>query len=100
MERHKANPNEPIQCPDCNKTYPTRRYMLSHRRTIHLNKRRKKTAAEKRSEVHCKICDKKFQNTHNLRQHMMVSYQQFESYSMNNKIKFLFNRYITVIQMN
>lgn len=73
MERHKANPDQPIQCPDCNKTYPTRRYMLSHFRTIHLNKRRKKMPAERgRFEIECQVCEKKFQNTHNLRQHMMV----------------------------
>lgn len=72
MERHKANPDEPIQCPECHKTYPTRRYMLSHYRTIHLNKRRKDRPIGKRFEVECEICGKKFQNTHNLRQHMMV----------------------------
>lgn len=54
------------------KTYPTRRYMLSHYRTIHLNKRRYKPAATRKSEVSCEVCDKKFFSRHNLNQHMMV----------------------------
>lgn len=73
MERHRANPEERIQCPDCDKTYPTRRYMLSHYRTIHLNKRRKRGASEKPFDANCEVCGKRFQNAHNLRQHVVVS---------------------------
>lgn len=48
MERHQADPNKRHQClhEQCNKTYPTRRYMLNHYRTIHLNRRKVKTTAE------------------------------------------------------
>lgn len=72
MEKHKANPNEPHQCSECGKMYPTRRYMLSHYRTIHLNKRRKKMTTERKYDVVCKMCNKKFLNQHNLKQHMMT----------------------------
>lgn len=72
MERHKANPDQPIKCPECHKTYPTRRYMLSHYRSIHLNRRRKKPRAERAFDLECSVCGKKFQNQHNLRQHLMV----------------------------
>lgn len=72
MERHKANPNEKHRCSECDKMYPTRRYMLSHYRSIHLNKRRKRVSTDRKSEVSCEICDKKFLSQHNLNQHMMV----------------------------
>lgn len=74
MERHQANPSEPHQCSDCGKMYPTRRYMLSHYRTIHLNKRRKKTVTVERKicEIICEICDKRFLSRHNLNQHMVI----------------------------
>lgn len=44
MEIHQADSNNRHKCLHglCNKTYPTRRYMLSHYRTIHLNKRKTK----------------------------------------------------------
>lgn len=68
MERHQANPDAPVQCPRCDKTYPTRRYMLRHFRIMHAadredNKRKsakpKKTATEM---FDCEIdeCDRKF----------------------------------------
>lgn len=47
-ERHQANPDAPIQCPRCDKTYPTRRYMLRHLRIMHANDR----------EVNKPKCDK------------------------------------------
>ncbi|XP_055302205.1 zinc finger protein 699-like [Sitodiplosis mosellana] len=74
MERHKANPDEPHQCTDCGKMYPTRRYMLSHYRTIHLNKRRKKSTVpvERKYDITCEICEKKFMSQHNLNQHQSV----------------------------
>ena len=74
MERHKADPNELHQCSECGKMYPTRRYMLSHYRTIHLNKRRKKVkvAAEKSYDFTCDVCEKKFISQHNLNQHKAV----------------------------
>lgn len=49
MERHQADPNERHKCSECGKTYPTRRYMLSHYRTIHLNKRKKKPKTDETS---------------------------------------------------
>lgn len=42
MERHQSDPNKRHICNECGKTYPTRRYMLAHARTIHMNKRKKK----------------------------------------------------------
>lgn len=76
MERHKANPEEPHQCSECGKMYPTRRYMLSHYRSIHLNKKRKitgtGTGSERKIVAECQICEKKFLSQHNYNQHMMV----------------------------
>lgn len=72
MERHKANPDEQHQCSECGKMYPTRRYMLSHYRTIHLNRRRTKTTVEKDTVAECKVCEKTFLSKHHLNQHMMV----------------------------
>lgn len=46
MERHQADPNKEYKCIDCGKMYPTRRYMLSHYRSIHLNKRKRKPKNE------------------------------------------------------
>lgn len=69
MEKHKAN-GARYECPDCSKTYPTRRYMLSHYRTIHLNKRRKKPELPKKSSISCEICGQSFTNRHNLKMHM------------------------------
>ncbi|XP_031626849.1 zinc finger protein 845-like, partial [Contarinia nasturtii] len=73
MEKHKAN-GVRYECtePDCGKSYPTRRYMLSHYRTIHLNKRRKRTAVAKKRTISCEICGQTFVNQHNLRMHMTV----------------------------
>ncbi|XP_055302209.1 zinc finger protein 26-like [Sitodiplosis mosellana] len=50
MERHQADPNKRHMCNECKKTYPTRRYMLSHYRTIHLNKRKRKPKKDKASD--------------------------------------------------
>lgn len=48
-ERHQADPDNRHKClyASCDKTYPTRRYMLSHYRTIHLNKRKRKPKINK-----------------------------------------------------
>lgn len=73
MEKHKSDKAHQCLDPDCGKVYPTRRYMLSHYRTIHLNKRRKKTVSvEKKYDFVCEICNKSFLSEHNLRAHKNV----------------------------
>lgn len=44
MERHQADPKSRHKCMNasCQKTYPTRRYMLNHYRSIHLQKGKRK----------------------------------------------------------
>lgn len=49
------------------------RYMLSHYRSIHLNKRKKKApTVEKKFDIGCEICEKRFLSQHNLNQHMTI----------------------------
>lgn len=44
MEKHQADPDKTHKCDECSKTYPSRRHMLSHYRTIH--KKRTKSTTE------------------------------------------------------
>lgn len=68
MERHQANPNAPVQCPSCDKTYPTRRYMLRHLRMMHAANReenksksvRHKKIATEMFDCEMDQCDRKF----------------------------------------
>lgn len=67
MERHRAN--APVQCPQCDRTYLTRRYMLRHLRTLHAAdketkqmavKKENKAKSEPKQMVDCSQCDKRF----------------------------------------
>lgn len=73
MELHNADPNKPHKCNDCEKIFPTRRYMLNHRRTVHRTEKEEKR--KKGLTVKCNECEKMFLNQHNLNQHMKVHFK-------------------------
>lgn len=71
MEIH-SDPNIRHKCLDdqCNKTFPTKRYMRSHYRIVHLHRKKIRNRINNNDSLNvCKICDKKYSTAHHLEQH-------------------------------
>lgn len=68
MQLHSADPNSRHQCLICNKTFPVRRYMMSHMRSSHRSPKLKQDKPP--IVLSCEICQKVFNKQGMLNKHM------------------------------